>query len=463
MNSKTVLNPPPFTTPTTPPSLAKAALFWFKLGLVSFGGPAGQISIVHHELVKKQHWISEQRFLHALNYCMLLPGPEALQLVIYCGWLMHRTLGGLIAGLLFIFPALVLILFLSWLYVHFGQTTLLTSIFFGLKPAVTAIVIHATHRIGKRILRSKIHLGIALCALIGMIGLDLPYPFIICTAAIFGYWMNLYDPNFSNQSNQAQLARDSSRQFFNATKSIQYWIDDTSPTPSHARLNYGRISVIIGITLIAWVLPIAFTLLTIPNPQPLIDMGWFFTKAALMTFGGAYAVLPYVYQAAVEHFQWLNGLQMMDGLALGETTPGPLIIIVAFVGYLGAQAHSVIPQHEFLSGLMGTLVASWYTFMPSFSLILIGGPFVESTRSEVKLSGVLTSISCAVVGVMTSLAIFFAAKTLWQGNQFHTIEAINWFGVCVCIAVLFLLGKFKRTIPEIILISATLGLLWHRL
>jgi chromate transporter len=433
-----------------PVSLAQAAKFWFKLGFISFGGPAGQIATLHEEVVEKKHWISEKRFLHALNYCMLLPGPEALQLIIYIGWLMHRGIGGLVAGLLFILPALCLLILLSWIYVSFGQTTLLVGIFIGIKPAVTAIVLQAGIRIGQRILKSYYHWLIALGSLIGITLLKAPYPFVILSAAVIGFLIHRQSPGFSTSASHTKKI---------STQHIKAFIDDDTPPPAHAIFKRESFIQFGLIFLAAWLIPLALLSL-INDPQKIyLDMGLFFTKAALMTFGGAYAVLPYVYQGAVDHFHWLNPLQMMDGLALGETTPGPLILIVAFVGYIGAQSHTLIGDSSFLSGTLGAIIASWFIFLPSFCFIFLGGPLVESTRTELKLSGPLTGINCAIVGVITSLILFFASHTFWPLGLMKHPEIISWSAIIICGLASFALIYLKRSVIEVLAFCAMLGLL----
>lgn len=438
-----------------PPSFLEATRFWLKLGFISFGGPAGQIATLHQEVVERQRWISEKRFLHALNYCMLLPGPEALQLVTYIGWLMHRSLGGLVAGILFILPSLFLIILLTWLYINFGETAFLSGIFSGIKPAVTAIVLHAAYKIGSRILKTYKHRLIAFASLIAIAVLEVPYPLIIGIAALLGFLIYQYDPYFS--STQEKQTHDSSNESINRDL---FWLNDHSPPPEHAQIHHRRTMMIGIVSLLAWALPFVGIFLLDKQPSVLAQMGWFFTKTAMLTFGGAYAVFPYVYQGVVEHFQWISASQMMDGLALGETTPGPLIIIVAFVGYLSAHGQEIVTNNPLLSGIVGALIASWYIFLPSFFFIFIGGPYIESSRSQLKLSGALTGISCAVVGVMVSLAVFFGLHTFWPEGIVKSLSNIDWFSVILCTLASISLIKFKRTIPEILIICAGLGLLW---
>jgi len=339
-------SPPEDSGPTQPAiPFARALAFWFKLGCISFGGPAGQIALMHRELVQERRWISEQRFVHALNYCMVLPGPEAQQLATYLGWLMHRTWGGIVAGALFVLPSLVLLIALSWAYMALGDQPLVAGILYGIKPAVLAIVLQAAHRLGTRTLRTPVHWVLALAALVAL-GFDVPFPMVIVAAALAG-WV------FARQLAPA------------------YVIDDHSPTPLHAQPSRARLLRVLFAGLALWALAFALTL-QIDSPQgTLAAMGEFFTKAALVTFGGAYAVLPYVVQGAVEAQGWLTPEQMMDGLALGESTPGPLIMVVAFVGFVGGWTQAVFGPGALLAGGMaGACVATVFTFLPSFIFIL---------------------------------------------------------------------------------------------
>ncbi|MGH8612108.1 MAG: chromate efflux transporter, partial [Gammaproteobacteria bacterium] len=300
-------------------TFAQALRFWLKLGFISFGGPAGQIAIMHQELVERRRWISERRFLHALNYCMLLPGPEAQQLATYIGWLMHRTWGGVVAGGLFVLPSLVILIALSWIYIAFGDLPLVAGLFYGIKPAVTAIVAQAAHRIGSRTLKNGLLMAIAVAAFVAMFALNVPFPAIVVAAALVGYLGGRLAPD----KFRAGGGHSTFEQSFGPAL-----IDDDTPTPEHARFRWSKL-VGIGIAgLSLWLIPMALLLGTFGWSGTLTQMGWFFTKAALLTFGGAYAVLPYVYQGAVGRYAWLSPTQMIDGLALGETTPGPLIMVV---------------------------------------------------------------------------------------------------------------------------------------
>jgi chromate transporter len=388
--------------------LREALLYWLKLGFISFGGPAGQIALMHGELVERRRWISEQRFLHALNYCMLLPGPEATQLAVYIGWLLHRAWGGILAGLLFILPSLLLLIGLSWIYLAWGHLPLVAGIMAGIKPAVVAIVIAAAWRIGTRTLRNGLLCAIALLAFVAIM-LGLPFPLIVLGAALAG----MLGGRLAPQRFQPGGAHPAERKGYGPAL-----IDDDTPTPEHARFSLRGLvkacAIGIGLAVAAWLLLAA----VYGVDGTLTRMGWFFTKAALMTFGGAYAVLPYVVQGAVEKYGWLSATQMIDGLALGETTPGPLIMIVAFVGFVGGWTHALFgPAALPLAGVAGALVAALFTFLPSFVFILAGGPLVESGRGNVRLTAPLTAISAAVVGVVASLAVFFGQHVFFAGGQ----------------------------------------------
>jgi chromate transporter len=387
----------------------EALKFWLKLGFISFGGPAGQIAIMHRELVEQKRWISERRFLHALNYCMMLPGPEAQQLATYIGWLMHRTWGGIVAGGLFVLPSLFILIALSWIYAAFGEVGWVAGLFYGIKPAVAAIVLQAVWRIGTRTLKHprKVPLLwiIAVLSFVSIAVLHLPFPWVVLAAALTGAWGGKFLPaQFAIGAAHAAGAPASGQ-----LRSEQgFVIDDTTPTPSHALFRKSRLALVIGAGALLWLLPMAMLVKAQGWDGTLTQMGWFFTKAALLTFGGAYAVLPYVYQGAVEQFQWLTGPQMIDGLALGETTPGPLIMVVAFVGFVGGWTRQVLgPDMLFTGAALAAIVVTWFTFLPSFLFILAGGPLVEATHGNLKVTAPLTAITAAVVGVIASLALFF--------------------------------------------------------
>jgi len=433
-------------------SFAEALRFWLKLGFVSFGGPAGQIAIMHTELVERRRWISEKRFLHALNYCMVLPGPEAQQLATYLGWLLHRTRGGIAAGALFVLPSLFLLIALSWVYIAFGQMPLVEGLFYGIKPAVTAIVVHAAYRIGSRALRNGVLWAIAAAAFVAIFALNVPFPAIVLAAALVGYAGGKLAPG------KFQLGGGHGA----AGKSYgPALIDDDTPTPEHARFRWTRLARVAIVGVLLWALPMAALTLVFGWSHTLTQMGWFFTKAALMTFGGAYAVLPYVYQGAVVHYGWLNPVQMIDGLALGETTPGPLIMVVAFVGFVGGYVKAVFgPDALFLAGAVAASLVTWFTFLPSFLFILAGGPLVESTHGELKFTAPLTAITGAVVGVILNLALFFGYHVLWpQGFA----GGFDWGSALIALGAAIALFRFKSNVMYVIAACALAGLLLRTL
>ena len=429
-------------------SFWSAFLFWLKLGFISFGGPAGQISVMHQELVENRRWISEQRFLHALNYCMLLPGPEAQQLAIYIGWLMHRSWGGIVAGVLFVLPSLVILIALSWLYIALGDMPLVAGLFYGIKPAVTAIVVQAAHRIGSRALKNNWLWAIAAASFVAIFAANVPFPAIVVAAALMGYVGGRIAPEkFKTGGGHGQAA-----------KSLgQAIIDDHTPTPEHAKFTWVRLAQIVLVGAMLWSVPMALLTTNYGWNHPLTQMSWFFTKAALLTFGGAYAVLPYVYQGAVTHYGWLTPTQMIDGLALGETTPGPLIMVVAFVGFVGAYVKALFgPDALFLAGAVAASLVTWFTFLPSFLFILAGGPLVESTHGDLKFTAPLTAITAAVVGVILNLALFFGYHVLWPtgfSGSFDLVSALIALGAAVA------LFRFKRNVIHVIAASAMVGLL----
>jgi len=437
------------TAATAPPavSLGEAFWFWLKLGLISFGGPAGQIAIMHQELVEKRRWMSERRFLHALNYCMLLPGPEAQQLATYIGWLLHRTWGGVIAGVLFVLPSLFILIGLSWLYIAYGDVPLVAGLFYGIKPAVTAIVMQAAWRIGSRALKNNWLWGIAGASFVAIFALNLPFPLIVIGAALLGYFGGrLLPQQFSLGGGHA--AADVS--FGPAL------IDDDSPPAPHTRFRASRLALLLAVGALLWLLPMGLLTWLYGWDGTLTQMVWFFTKAALLTFGGAYAVLPYVYQGAIGHYGWLTPTQMIDGLALGETTPGPLIMVVAFVAFVGAYLQPVFGGDSgFFSGALAAALVTWFTFLPSFLFILAGGPLVESTHGELKFTAPLTAITAAVVGVILNLALFFAYHVLWpQGFE----GTFDWPSALLGVAAALALLRFKRGVMEVLLVSALAGL-----
>lgn len=428
----------------------EAFYFWLKLGFISFGGPAGQIAIMHQELVVKRQWISEQRFLHALNYCMMLPGPEAQQLATYIGWLMHRYWGGLVAGGLFILPSLFMLIGLGWTYMAYSQLSLVSSMLYGIKPAVTAIVMLATYRLANRVLKNRFLFALALLAFLGLFLLNTPFPVIVLLAALIGVISaKLFPAYFSRTS--ANNIRKQNRQ--------AAIIDDMTPTPQHALFSWEKFLKIVLFGLALWTLSIGLLVGQFGWSAPLTQMAWFFSKAALVTFGGAYAVLPYVFQGMVEHFHWLTTQQMMDGLALGETTPGPLVMVLTFVGFVVGWSKAILGENQlFLSGAIAALVITYFTFLPSFIFIFAGGPFIESTQGQLKFSGALTSISAAVVGVMLNLGVFFAWHVLWpQGLSEH----VDVLAGLICILAFLAMLRFRMGVISVIFACAGIGSLIH--
>jgi chromate transporter len=398
-------------------------------------------------LVERRRWISERRFLHALNYCMLLPGPEAQQLAIYLGWLLHRTWGGIVAGVLFVLPSLFIMVGLSWVYLAYGHVPAIAGVFYGIKPAVTALVVHAAYRLGSRALKNYWLWGIAVAAFLAIFALQLPFPLIVLAAGGIGYLGGRIAPTKFTAAGGHGAA---------ATSLGPALIDDDTPTPAHALFSWWRFTRVLVVCLAIWVVGMGLLVAAFGWNSALAQMGWFFTKAALMTFGGAYAVLPYVFQGAVEHFQWLTAPQMIDGLALGETTPGPLIMVVSFVGFVGGWGKALFgPDALFLSGAMAASVVTFFTFLPSFMFILLGAPFIESTHGNLKFTAPLSGITAAVVGVIVNLAVFFAYHVLWPlGLNGH----FEWASLVIGAAAALALFRFKVGVIPVVLASGLIGL-----
>ena len=440
------------TVPTL--SFAEALKFWFKLGCISFGGPAGQIAIMHRELVEQKRWISEKRFLHALNYCMLLPGPEAQQLATYIGWLLHRTRGGVAAGALFVLPSLLLLIALSWVYVAFGNVPWVAGLLYGIKPAVAALVVQAVHRIGSKTLKkpatAPVLWAIAASSFIAIYAFAVPFPAIVLAAGLIGWLGARWAPGQFTGGSGHGAAKASYGPAL---------IDDDTPTPAHARFSKIRLLQVLAVGALLWLLPMAALVATSGWHGTLAAMGWFFSKAALLTFGGAYAVLPYVYQGAVTQFGWLSGTQMIDGLALGETTPGPLIMVVAFVGFVGGWGKAVLgPDALFLGAALAATVVTWFTFLPSFIFILAGGPLVESTHGKLQFTAPLTAITAAVVGVIASLALFFIAHIAIRSGTSGIFPAnIDWAALLLALAAGVALIRYKMGVIRVIVLCALAG------
>ena len=450
-SAPTTLAPTPLATPTdsAPAAVgfAEALRFWLKLGFISFGGPAGQIATMHTELVERRRWISEKRFLHALNYCMVLPGPEAQQLATYIGWLMHRSVGGIAAGALFVLPSLFILIALSWIYLSFGEVPVVAGIFYGIKPAVTALVVHAAHRIGGRALKNRWMRAIAAAAFVAIFALHAPFPAIVLAAALIGHFGAKVAPQvFVLGGGHGSAQKTYGRAL----------IDDDTPPPLHALFKRSRLLTVLAIGLGLWAAAMAVLLATQGVQGTLTQMGWFFTKAAMLTFGGAYAVLPYVYQGAVEQHQWLSGAQMIDGLALGETTPGPLIMVVAFVGFVGGWLKPMFgPEALFTAGAIAATVVTFFTFLPSFIFILAGGPVIEATHGKLGFTAPLSAVTAAVVGVILNLALFFAHHVLWPhgfGGHFDAVSAL------IAAAAAVALFRFKVGVMPLLGACAAVGL-----
>ena len=443
------VNSTPSSVPATV-SFAQAFRYWLKLGFISFGGPAGQIAIMHHDLVEKKRWISEKRFLHALNYCMVLPGPEAQQLAVYIGWLMHRTWGGIIAGGLFVLPSFFILVGLAWVYMAYGSIPAVAGLLYGIKPAVVAIVIFAAYRIGSRTLKNGVLWAISALAFVAIFAFKLPFPAIVLAAGVIGYFGGLISPNhFKTGGGHGKADK-----HFGPSL-----IDDDTPTPEHALFSWAQMARVIAVGFGIWLAVMGLLIARYGWQSTFTQMGWFFTKAALLTFGGAYAVLPYVYQGAVEHYHWLTPTQMIDGLALGETTPGPLIMVVTFVGFVGGWVKQVFGVDAvFVSAFIASTVVTFFTFLPSFIFIFLGGPFIEITHGNLKLTAPLTAITAAVVGVIVNLALFFAYHVFWPTGLG---SAVDWLSVVLVAVASVAIFRFKVGVIPVILGCGLAGLVYH--
>jgi chromate transporter len=383
-------------------SFGEAFRVWLKIALLSFGGPAGQIAVMHRILVEEKNWISESRFLHALNYCMLLPGPEAQQLATYIGWLLHRTAGGIMAGGLFILPGVISIMALSYIYAGYGNVSFVEALFFGLKAAVLAIVIQAVVRVGKRALRNRIMIGLAAAAFIAIFFFNVPFPIIIIAAGVIGYiGAKAGRPEF------AAVEHGGGKK----TAAIDGMLGDE--LPDHVRPTVPRALKVSAVWLLLWLVPVFALLIAFGQANVFSQIAVFFSKMAMVTFGGAYAVLAYVAQQAVEHYHWVGPREMLDGLGMAETTPGPLIMVLQFVGFMAAfrDPGTLSPM---LAGTLGGLLATWVTFTPCFLWIFLGAPFIETMRGNKGLAGALSAITAAVVGVILNLSIWFALHTVFR-------------------------------------------------
>jgi chromate transporter len=440
-------------------SFAEAFRFWLKLGFISFGGPAGQIAIMHRELVERRRWLSEERFLHALNYCMLLPGPEAQQLAIYIGWLLHRTWGGIIAGAFFVIPSIFVLLALSYIYAAYGNVPAVVGVLSGFKPVVVAIVVEAVLKIGGRAIKRRVHFIIAALAFIAIYFLHVPFPLIVLTAGLVGlfgarFWSSIFvtssNNKKTNEKEQVSKSKDAP---------LPLVIDDHAPPPKHTLPSRARAFRVLAVGLVLWLLP--FVTLVIWR-------GWsslhaeeyrFFTKAAFVTFGGAYAVLAYVTQAATGPFGWITRTQAVDGLALAETTPGPLIMVLQFVGFMAGWNN---PQgmDQTTNAVLGALITTYTTFLPCFLFIFIGAPYIEVLRGNKHLTGALSGITAAVVGVILNLVLVFGAAVIWP-NGFS--GSVNRFSAVMSVLSFLALYKFKVDVLWVVLVGGFVGFAWTML
>src|SRR5689334_1453734 len=439
-------------------SFAEAFHFWVKLGFISFGGPAGQIAIMHRELVERRRWLSEERFLHALNYCMLLPGPEAQQLAIYIGWLLHRTPGGIVAGTFFVIPSIFILLALAYTYAAYGDGQAVGGVLMGFKPVVVAIVVEAILKIGSRALKGTAHIAIAVASFIAIYFLKVPFPVIVLAAGGIGLLGARLMPSLFHVSNDKKMGSDRPNTYSETDTAKRAApatvIDDDAPPPAHTLPSVQRaLKVLLG-GLFLWFLP--FIVLT-------VWQGWgslyaqqyrFFTKAALVTFGGAYAVLAYVTQAAAESYGWISHTQAIDGLALAETTPGPLIMVLQFVGFMAGWNH---PDglHQTASAITGALVATYTTFLPCFIFIFLGAPYIEVLRGNKNLTRALSGVTAAVVGVVLNLALVFGATVIWPGGL---TARMDWFAALMSVAAFVALYRFKADVLWVVLAGGIVGL-----
>jgi chromate transporter len=422
------------------PTFGEAFRFWLKLGFISFGGPTGQIAIMQTELVEKKKWISQSRFLHALTFCMLLPGPEATQLAIYVGWLLHKIRGGIVAGAFFVIPSIFVLWVLSYVYAAFGNLPWIAAIFYGLKPAVTAIVAVAVIRIGQRALRNEVMWSLAVLAFVVIYFFKAPFPAIVVGAGVIGF---LGGHILKDKFQTSTIVEE---------RAILSAISDEQESPPHTKPNLPRAILISAICLTLWLAPTIIAGALRGWDSTLFKEGFFFTKAAVVTFGGAYAVLPYVAQQALFHYGWLKPGQMMDGLGLAETTPGPLIMVLQFVGFMGAWQH---PEglSPLVAATLGALLTTWATFTPCFLWIFVGGPHIEQLRGNQKLTSALSAVTAAIVGVILNLAVWFALHVF-----FPTAGVVDWFAIALCGAAFVAMLRYKIDIIPVVLASGLLGL-----
>jgi chromate transporter len=442
-------------------SFGEAVRVWLRIAALSFGGPAGQIAVMHRIIVDEKRWIGEHRFLHALNYCMLLPGPEAQQLAIYIGWLMHRTAGGLVAGILFVMPGFLSILCLSYIYAAYGSIGIVTGLFFGLKAAVLAVVVQAVIRIGSRALKNRAMVTIAAVAFLAIFFFHVPFPLIILSAGIVGYFGGRVGASSFKVGGGHKAA--SSLVLSDADSLLG------EETPAHARADLFWSLRISAILLTLWLVPVAALFAAFGPDAVFSQIGVFFSKMAVVTFGGAYAVLAYVAQEAVQHYGWLKPGEMLDGLGMAETTPGPLIMVVQFVGFMGAYRNPG-PLNPMTAATLAALLTTWVTFVPCFLWIFLGAPFIEKLRGNTALAGAMSAITAAVVGVILNLAIWFALHTLFAELSVIRLGVL-WFDVpdlrsavlpamALSLAAAVAIFRFKAAVIATLLACAVAGMVW---
>ena len=443
-------------------SFREAARFWVKLGFVNFGGPAGQIALMHDEIVERRRWVSNGRFLHALNYCTLLPGPEAQQLAIYLGWLLHRVKGGLVAGVMFVLPSVFLMFGLFWLYAAQDDVTWVSAIFAGLAPAVIAIVAAATIRIGRKALANTLMLGVAITSFVAIFVLHVPFPLIVVAAVLIGLVGGAVRPDLFEVGVAHELEEQE-----------RIALSDDAPRAPHTLPSKARAARTLIVGLAVWIVPIALIAWWRGGGDTITDMGWFFSRASLVTFGGAYAVLAYVNVAAVQTYGWLLPGQMVVGLGLAESTPGPLIMVLEFVGFVGAYQNPA-GLDPLVAGTLGAFVAVWATFAPCFLWIFLGAPYIESLRGNRRLAAALETVTAAVVGVIANLAVTFAIATLFERVDGARLlgrfdvpspvwSSVDIFAAVVASVAFVGLWRLKWKVLPVIASSALLGLVWYGL
>ena len=437
-------------------SFGEAFRFWVKLGFISFGGPAGQIAIMHRELVDRRRWLSEERFLHALNYCMLLPGPEAQQLAIYIGWLMHRTWGGIVAGAFFVIPSVFVLLALSYVYAAYGNVPAVAGVLAGFKPVVVAIVVEAVLKIGGKALKRRAHYVLAAASFVSIYFLHVPFPVIVLAAAVVGlagahYWAGAFAA--APKTKEADKKTEGGGE---VTDAVPLVIDDHAPPPPHTLPSRARVLKVLAVGVVLWLIPMLALVAWRGTGSLHAQEYRFFTQAALVTFGGAYAVLAYVTQAAAGSYGWLTQAQAVDGLALAETTPGPLIMVLQFVGFMAGWNN---PQgmDQATSAMVGALVTTYATFLPCFIFIFLGAPYIEVLRGNKNLTGALTGITAAVVGVVLNLALVFGAAVIWPRG---VAGGGDYFALAVSAAAFFALYRLKADVLWVVLAGGALGLVW---